>query len=102
MFLIIRGNQEVYNKFKSPDIITVIKVRRLELVGNVAITDGKGTVKKLIEVKTRRKEKGRPRLRWVDGCCQIEWEEYGCKMMENKGLGQNRIGICREGSQGQT
>jgi len=40
-----RGNQEVYNKFKSPDIITVIKVRRLEMVGNVAITDGKGTVK---------------------------------------------------------
>jgi hypothetical protein len=38
----------------------------LELVGNVAITDGKGTVKKLIEGKTKRREKGRPRLRWTD------------------------------------
>jgi hypothetical protein len=39
------GNQESYNKFTSPGIITVIKVRRLEIVGNVEITDGKGTVK---------------------------------------------------------
>jgi hypothetical protein len=43
-----KRESESYNKFKSPDIITVIKVRRLELVGNVVITDGKGTVKKLI------------------------------------------------------
>ena len=38
----IRRNQESYNKFKSPDIITVTKVRRLELGGNVAITEVKG------------------------------------------------------------
>jgi len=102
MVRIKRGNQEIYNKFKSPDIITVIKVRRLELVGNVAITDGKGTVKKLIEGKTGRREKGTLRLKRMDGCCRTGLEEYGCKMMENKGLGQNRMGICREGSQGQT
>jgi hypothetical protein len=74
----------------------------MELVGNIAITDSKGTVKKLIEGKTRRRENGRPRLRWMDGCCRIGLKEYGCKMMENKGYGQNRIGVCREGSQGQT
>jgi hypothetical protein len=101
MIRIIRGNQEIYKKFKSPDIITVIKVRKLELVGNVAITDGKEAVKKLIEGKTRRRKKGSPRLRWIDKCCRIGLEECGCKMMENKGLGQNRMGICREGSQGQ-
>jgi hypothetical protein len=98
----IRGNQESYNKFISPEIITVIKIRRLELVENVAITDGKGTVKKLIEGKTRRREKGRPRLRWMYECCRIGLEEYGCKMMENKSFGQNRMAIYREGIQGQT
>jgi hypothetical protein len=29
-------------------------------------------------------------------------EEYGLENMENKNFGQNRVGICHEGSQGQT
>ena len=74
----IRGNQEIYNKVKSPDIITVIKVRRLELGGNIAITDGKGTIRKLIEGKTRRREKGRPRLRWMDAA-ELDWRNMGVK-----------------------
>jgi hypothetical protein len=53
----IRVNQENYNKFKSPDIIIVIKVRRLKLLGNFAITDSKGTVKELIEGKLEERKK---------------------------------------------
>jgi hypothetical protein len=66
-----RINQENSNKIKSPNIVTVIKVCRLELGGNVATTDGEGTVKKLLEGKARRREKGSRILRWMDGFCQI-------------------------------
>jgi hypothetical protein len=43
-------NLEIYNVFKSPDIVTLIKakLRRLERL-NVARMDGERTVKKLLE-----------------------------------------------------
>jgi hypothetical protein len=31
----MKMNQQIYNKFKSPDIVTVIKVRRLEWLGHI-------------------------------------------------------------------
>jgi hypothetical protein len=47
----IKMSREIYNKFKSPDIVTVIKVHRLECVGHVVRMDGERTVKKLLEGK---------------------------------------------------
>jgi hypothetical protein len=47
----IKLNQEIYNKFKCPDIVTVIEVRRLEWLGDVARMDGERTVRKLLEGK---------------------------------------------------
>lgn len=44
-------NQEIYNKFKSPDIVTVIEVCRLEWPVAVARMDGERTVRKLLEGK---------------------------------------------------
>jgi hypothetical protein len=44
-------NEEIYNKFKSPNIVTVIKVRRLEWLGHVVRMDGARIVKKLLEGK---------------------------------------------------
>ena len=38
-------NHELYDKFKSPDITTVIKACRLEQWGLVVIMGGGGTVK---------------------------------------------------------
>jgi hypothetical protein len=32
-------NHEIYNKFQSPDTVTVIKVRRLEKLGHVVRMD---------------------------------------------------------------
>jgi hypothetical protein len=40
---------EIYNKLKSPDIVTVIKIYRLECFGHVVRIDGKKTVKKFLE-----------------------------------------------------
>lgn len=42
-------NQEIYNTFKSPHIVTVIKVRRQEWLGHVVGMDGRRTVNKLLE-----------------------------------------------------
>jgi hypothetical protein len=42
---------KIYNKFKSPDTITVIEVSRLEWLGDVARLDGERAVRKLLEVK---------------------------------------------------
>jgi hypothetical protein len=40
--------QEIYNKFKSPDIVTVIKVRRFEWFGHVVRMDSTGAVQRLL------------------------------------------------------
>jgi hypothetical protein len=50
-------NQEIYNKFKSPDIVTVIEVRRLEWLGDVARMVDERTVRKLLEGKQGRGRK---------------------------------------------
>ena len=44
-------NQEICNKFKSPDIVTVIEVYRLEWLVEVARMDSERTVRKLLEDK---------------------------------------------------
>ena len=75
-------NQEAYNKLKSPDFVTVIKGCRLQWLEHVVRMDGGKTVKKLLEGKPGgRRKKGGSRLRQMDDV---------------------KLGICREGSQGQT
>ena len=39
----IKVNQEIYNTFKSPDIVTAIKIRRLARLEHVVRTDGERT-----------------------------------------------------------
>jgi hypothetical protein len=63
----IKMNQEICNKFKSPNIVTIIKVHRLEWLGHVIRMDGARRVKKLLEGKPGGgRKKGRPRLRWIN------------------------------------
>jgi len=59
-------NQEIYNKFKSPDIVAVIKVHRLEWVGHVLRMDGTRTVKELLDSKPGGGRK-KGELDYVDG-----------------------------------
>ena len=60
-------NQEIDNKFKFPDIVTVVIVRRFELLGHVVRLDGRRSINRLLKGKPGggRKE-GRPSLRWID------------------------------------
>jgi hypothetical protein len=60
-------NEELITKYKSQDIITVIKIRRLEWLGHVIRMDETGSVKKIFEGKLEgRRGRGRPRLRWIN------------------------------------
>jgi hypothetical protein len=54
----IKVNQEIYDKCKSPDIATIIKVYRLEQLGHVVRIDGKRTAKKLLKGKPERRREG--------------------------------------------
>ena len=66
-FLFFLASQDIYNKFKSPDIATIIKVNRLKWLVQTVRMDEAGTVRKLVEGKPGgRRKKGRPRLKRMD------------------------------------
>ena len=63
----IKTNLELMNKYKSQDIVMVIKIRRLEWLGHVIRMNETRSVKKIFEGKLEgRRSKGRPRLRWIN------------------------------------
>lgn len=49
-------NQEIYNKLNFPDIVTLIKVQRLEWSGHVVRMDGGMAMKTLLEGKLEKVE----------------------------------------------
>jgi hypothetical protein len=62
----IRSNLEIQNMYKSPDIVTEIKVRRLERLGHVRMEDTR-LPKMVFNAKPEgRRRVGRPRQRWLD------------------------------------
>jgi hypothetical protein len=60
----IKTNAEWITKYKSQDIITVIKIRRLEWLGHVTRMDETKSVTKIFEGKLEgRRGRGQPRLK---------------------------------------
>jgi hypothetical protein len=63
----IKTNSELESKYKSQDIVSVIKVRRLEWLEHIIRMNETRTVKRIFEEKLGgRRGRGRPRLRWID------------------------------------
>jgi hypothetical protein len=59
-------NEELHNLYPSPNIIKMIKSRRMRWVGHVARMEGKRKPCRLLVGKPERKRPlGRPRRRWV-------------------------------------
>ena len=63
----IKTNLELMTKYKYQDIVTVIKIRRLEWLGHVIRMNEIRSGKKIFEGKLEgRRGRGRPRLRRID------------------------------------
>jgi hypothetical protein len=73
-------------EYKSQDIITVIKIGRLEWLGHVIRMDETGSVKKVFEGKLeRRRGRGRPRMRWINSV-EDDLRKLGVKRWRTKVL----------------
>ena len=73
-------------KYKSQDIVTVIKIRRLEWLGHFIRMNEIRSVKKIFEGKLEgRRGRGRHRLRWIDDV-EDDLRKLGVKRWRAKAL----------------
>jgi hypothetical protein len=60
-------NDELHNVYSSPNIVTVIKSRRIKWAGHVARTgEGRGVYRVLVGRPEGKRPLGRPRHKWED------------------------------------
>ena len=60
-------NEELHSSYRSPNIVSVIKSRRLKRAGHVArMEEVRSTFKILVGTLTGKRLLGRPRRRWED------------------------------------
>jgi hypothetical protein len=70
-------NEELNDLYSSPNIIRVIKSRRMWWAGHVArMGEGKGAYRILVGRPKRRRPLGRPRCRWEDNI-KMDLQEVG-------------------------
>jgi len=85
-------NDELNDLCSSPNVVRVIKSRRMRWVGHVARMGEESEVYRvLLERPEGRRPLGRPRRRWVNNI-RMNLQEVGCGYMEWIGLAQDRDG----------
>jgi hypothetical protein len=83
-------NEELHNLYASPNIIRVIKSRRVKWAGHVArIGERRNACRILVGKPERKRPLGRPRRRWVDSI-KIDLREIGWDGMDWIDLAQDR------------
>ena len=83
-------NEELNGLYSSPNIVRVIKSRRMRWAGHVARMGDERGVYGLLLVKPKgRRPLGRPRRRRVDNI-KMDLQEVGCVYMDWIGLAQDR------------
>ena len=75
-------NEELNDLYSSPNIVRVIKLRRMRWAGHVARMEKGRDVHRVLAGKTERKiPLGRPRLRWWENI-KMDLHEVGCGGMD--------------------
>ena len=83
-------NEELNDLYCSPNIVRVIKSRRMRWVGHVVRMGEEREVYMVLLGKSEgRRPLGRPRRRWVDNI-RMDLQEVGCGYVEWIGLAQDR------------
>jgi len=83
-------NEELNNLYSSPNIVWVIKSRRMIWAGHVArMGEGRGVYRALAGKPEGRRPLGRPRRRWED-TIRMDLREVGCGCVDWMELAQNR------------
>ena len=89
-FYLVIINGELNDLYSSPNIVRVIKSRRMRWVGHVArMGEERGVYRVLVGKPEGKRPLGRPRHRWVDNI-RIDLQEVGCGYMDWIGLAQDR------------
>jgi hypothetical protein len=80
------GELKLTTKYKSQDIVTVIKIQRLEWLGHIIRMNEAKSVQKIFEGKLEgRRGRGRPRLRWINDV-EDDLRRLGVKRWRMKAL----------------
>jgi len=83
-------NEELNNLYSSPNIVLVIKSRRMRWAGHVArMGEGRGVYMVLVGKPEERRPLGRPRRRWEDNI-RIDLPKVGCGGVDWMELAQDR------------
>jgi hypothetical protein len=83
-------NDELHSLYSSPNIVRVIKSRRMRLAGHVArMGDGRGD-RVLVERPEGKRPLGRPRHRWEDNI-KLDLREIGIEGANWIHLAQDRV-----------
>ena len=83
-------NEELNDLYSSPNIVRVIKSRRMRWAGHVArMGEERGVYRIFVGKPEGRRLLGRPGRRWVDNI-RMDLQEMGCGYMDWIGLAQDR------------
>ena len=83
-------NEELNDLYSSPNIVRVIKWRRMRWAGHVArMGEERGVYRVLVGKPEGKRPMGRPRRIWVDNI-RMDLQEVRCGYMDWIGLAQDR------------
>ena len=84
------NNEELNDLYSSPNIVWVIKLRRMRWAGHVAcMGEERGAYMVLVGKPEGKRPLGRPRHRWVDNT-RMDLQEVGCRYVDWIALAQDR------------
>jgi hypothetical protein len=84
-------NDELHSLYSSPNIVRVVKSRRMRCAGHVALMgEGRGVYRVLVGRPERKRPLGRPRCRWEDNI-KLDLREIGIDWANWVQMAQDRV-----------